>query len=328
MDRLDAVWSSDLPAEDGQAYDRFVAGAKSGHYSQRRSWARLAAASGTFAPSYFLARREGRVTGAALLLRTRRSGITLPFAQSERGPVCDDPQDLPAVLAALRRCALARGILRLSVMPYWAGAEKAQAEESLRRRGFRDRQSFAGRHVRTLRLALDTLPPDEPYAEHAPRQVRQNMRRAERAGATARPGRKQDMAAFRQMHEQLLGLEGKGPPPAAWYDAVADFYLAEGAIFVCEHEGKIISAIFVARHGTRATYVMGASSGEAARFPKMILPLAAAIAWARENGIESFDLGGIPMDGDSDAKRASIAEFKRSFSRHEIALVHEHVRWF
>lgn len=33
------------------------------------------------------------------------------------------------------------------------------------------------------------------------------------------------------------------------------------------------------------------------------------------------------MKGDDDPKRASIAEFKRSFSRAEIALVHEHVRW-
>jgi lipid II:glycine glycyltransferase (peptidoglycan interpeptide bridge formation enzyme) len=328
MDRLDAVWSSQLSAADGQAYDRFVAAARDGHYSQTRAWAKLATASKPFAPIYFLARRDGRVVAAALVLRTKLL-LPLPVAQIERGPVCDDPNCLPEVLVTLLHHARAHGILRLSVMPYWSGEEKPLVEEILRRQGFADRQTFGGRHARTLRLDLAQLPDDETFAGRALHQVRQNIRRAERAGAIARQGRKEDLTAFRAMHEQLL--DGKQPPAAAWYDALAAYFLSgneQGAMFVCEHQGSIVSAIFVARHGKHATYLMGASSAEAVRFPKMILPLAAAIAWTKQNGGEFFDLGGIPLEGDIDVKRASIAEFKYSFSHNEIALVHEHVRWF
>jgi hypothetical protein len=328
MDRLDAVWSSQLSAADGQAYDRFVATASGGHFSQTRSWAKVVTAAKPVIPSYFLARHDGRVVAAALILRTKLL-LPLPVAQIERGPVCDDPNCLPEVLGSLLHQARRHGILRLSVMPYWSGEEKTQVEGILSKHGFADRQTFGGRHARTLRLDLAQLPDDEPFAGRALHQVRQNIRRAERAGAIARQGRKEDLTAFRAMHEQLL--DGKQPPAASWYDALAAYFLSgneQGAMFVCAHQESIVSAIFVARHGKLATYLMGASSAEALRFPKMVLPLAAAIAWAKQNGVESFDLGGIPLEGDNDAKRASIAEFKYSFSRNEIAMVHEHVRWF
>ena len=330
MSHLDTVWSSELSATDGEAYDGFVATARGSHYSQTRSWAKVATAARPFVARYFLVRRNGRVVGAALILRTRAFGaLALPFAQIERGPVCDDPENMPDVLEALRDQARRRGILRLSVMPYWAGEAKPRVEKILRQHGFADVQSFGGRHASSLRLDLASLPADEPFASSALSQVRQNIRRAERAGATARRGQKQDLDAFRDMHERLLRLEGKRPPAAAWYEALAENFLSErGAMFVCEHLNKVIAAIFLARHGPLATYVMGASSGDELRFPKMVQPMASAIAWARENGVESIDLGGIPMAGDMDAKRASIAEFKRSFSRTEIAFTHEHVRWF
>ncbi len=330
LGRLDTVWSSGLSAADGEAYDSFVATARSGHFSQARPWAKVATAAKPCTARHFLARRDGRVVGAALVLRTRVLGaLALPVAQIERGPVCDDPDDMPDVLESLLDQTRRHGILRLSVMPYWTGEAKPRVEEILRQLGFADIQSFGGRHARTLRLDLSSLSADNPFAGSALSQVRHEIKRAERAGAIARRGQKWDLNAFREMHEQLLRLEGKRPPAAPWYEALAEYFLTErGAMFVCEHQGKVIAAIFVARHGPLATYVLGASSGDELRFPKMVLPMAHAIIWAKETGVRYFDLGGLTMEGDVDAKRASIVQFKRSFSRTEIDLVHEHVRWF
>lgn len=332
MGELDTVWSSKLSTVDGEAYDKFVAAARSGHYSQTRSWAKVATTARPFVARYFLARFGDRAVGAALILKTRAvNALTLPFAQVERGPVCDDLAEMPSVLEALHKQARRHGILRLSVMPYWAGEAKAQAEKILAQHGFAEAQSFGGRHARTLHLNLSSLRGDELFAGSALSQVRHEVRRAERAGATARRGQKRDLDAFREMHAQLLHLEGKRPPAAAWYEALGEYFLTreeQGTMFVCEYGEKIIAAIFVARHGTLATYVMGASLGLELRFPKMVLPLVKAIAWAKKNGIEAFDFGGIPLEGDMDVKRVNIAQFKRSFSRTEVNLVHEHVRWF
>ncbi len=332
MNRLDTIWASTLSATDGEAYDSFVATAGGGHFDQTRPWAKVATAGRPFIPYYFLARRDGRVVGAALILRTQVfGGVTLPFAQTERGPVCDTPEELPDVLDALLAQARHHGIVRLSVMPYWAGESKARIERMLKQQGFVDAQSFGGRHARTLRLDISSLTTDNLFAGSALSQARHEIKRAERAGAVVRRGQNRDLEAFREMQEQLLRLEKRRPPGPVWYDALAEYFLSgdeRGAMFVCEYDGQVISVIFLARQGTLATYVMGASSGRELRFSKTVLPMATAVGWAKRNGIEYLDLGGIPMEADTDGKRASIAKFKRIFSHTEFALVHEHVRWF
>lgn len=325
---VDAILSPDLSPADARAYDGFVAAAAGGHYSQTRAWALLATAGKPFRPLFFLARRYGKVIGAALLLQTRPGRLPLPAAQSERGPVVAAVEDLPDVLAALRRCTLQRGILRLAVMPYWRD-EEAKIAALLAAEGFSDCQRFAGRHARTLRLDLAGLDAANLFATSALAKVRQNIGRAERAGATARPGRAEDMAAFRLMQEQLLALEGRRVPDPAWYDALSDYFCdGRGAMFVCDYEGEVVSAIFITLHNAIATYAMGASSRRAMRCSKTVLPMAQAIRWAKAAGARAFDMGGVPMPGDPDKKRAAIAEFKFSYSRSEIALVPEHRRWF
>jgi lipid II:glycine glycyltransferase (peptidoglycan interpeptide bridge formation enzyme) len=99
------------------------------------------------------------------------------------------------------------------------------------------------------------------------------------------------------------------------------------AMFVCDFEGTPVSAIFVTLHNGIATYALGASSGRALKVSKTVLPMTEAILWARQAGAHTFDMGGIPMAGDHDSKRSSIAEFKHSYTRSEAHLVHEHVRW-
>lgn len=325
-----SVFTSSLSAEDAAAYDAFVARARSTHYSQTRSWAKVASAGKPVTPYYFLLRQKGRITAAALVLRGRLGALPLPIAQVERGPVCDRKEDLPEALEALRVCTLQHGILRLSVMPYWS--EKTDLIDIwLDREGFSDCQSFSGRHARSLRLDLSALDAADPFAAPQLAKVRQAIRRAERAGATARQATRADIPAFRQMHEELLRLGNKQLPGEAWYDALAEYFFspnARGAAFVSEFEGLPVSVIFITNHGGLATYVMGASSGRPLKFPKMMLPMSHAIIWAQKAGATTFDLGGIPLEGDTDRKRASIAEFKYVFSHTEISLVHEHVRWF
>ena len=58
----------------------------------------------------------------------------------------------------------------------------------------------------------------------------------------------------------------------------------------------------------------------------MAPPMAAAARWARARGCTVFDLGGIPAEGDDDAKRASIAQFKLDFAKTPVVLTHEHAR--
>jgi len=324
---LDAILTSTLSVADARAYDQFVAAAPGSHYSQTRAWAPVVTAGKPFVSLFFLARREGLVIGAGLVLRTRLGGVPLPVAQLERGPVSATPQDLPEVLSALRRVCLGRGILRLAVMPYWNGEDRAVAAGFLRGLGFEDRQRVTGRHVRALRLNVAGLPPAEPFAGPNFVKLRKELRRAERAGAIARRGQAGDVQAYCDM---VAARDGHALG-ADVCQAMTEHFLVhetERAIFVGEAGGEAVSVIFVERHGPIAYFVAGASSAKELTFSKMILPMAAAVLWARQQGSTAFDFGGMPMAGDTDPKRNSIAMFKRSFSRDEIDLVHEHVRYF
>ena len=133
------------------------------------------------------------------------------------------------------------------------------------------------------------------------------------------------------MLEQRLRSDGKRIPTKLYYDALKDHFLScesQRAMFVGEYAGDAVSAIFVTRHGPVAAFAVGASSARDLSFSKMVQPMASAVLWAKGQGSATFDFGGMPMPGDADPKRNSIGLFKRSFSRTEIALVHEHVRWF
>ena len=323
------VFSKSLCARDSRDYDAFVASAHSSHYSQTRAWAPVTAASKPVTPYYFLQRKNGRVIGAALVLRGRLGALPLPLAQVERGPVCQHKEDLPDVLEALKACTLRHGIARLSVMPYWS-EEPRGVDGLLESHGFANHQSFAGRHARSLRMDLAEIAQEEPFAAPALSKVRHEVRRAERAGVVVRRAERGDVAAFRTMHDALQRQGDKPVPSDIWYDAVADYFFAENAAagFVCDAEGQAISVVFVICHGGVATYVLGASSNVLTRFPKMVLPMAQAVLWAKASGAHTFDLGGIPLEGDTDPKRVSIAKFKYGFSHTEVSLVHEHVRWF
>ncbi len=325
---LESIWTSQLSPEDGAAYDAFVVGARGRHFSQTRDWVEVAAATRPCRPVFFLARRDGRVVGAALVLRSRIV-LPLPLAKIERGPVCDDPDDLPDVLTALVQQAHRHGVLRLSVMPYWSEDDKRTVERVLQSRGFSDVQTYTGSHVRALRLDLSGLPAADPFAGGDFTKLRKELRRAERAGAAARRGTSTDVDAFREMMSKRLRSENKHGPGLEYFEALKRYFSTDkAAIFVGEYQAEPVSVILATRHGPLGIYVAGASDDRDLTFSKMIQPMAQAVLWAKDQGCAAFDFGGMPMIGDTDPKRNSIALFKRSFSRTEIALGHEHARWF
>lgn len=331
--RLDVKWTRKLRACEAEAYDRFVDEARGGCYAQARAWAPAALAGRSFAARWFVACRGERLVGAALVLRPRAGRLPLPVAIVERGPVVDDPAELPAVLDALRRTALRHGVVRLQVMPYWADADADEVERTLAQARFRCVHGFDAAHARTLRVDLRGKDASSLFAGKAGESLRRKLRQAEKAGATARRGDVRDLAALERLHGELMGAQGRGGKPRAFYDALGPVLGAgaapgqRGAAFVCEHGGEVVSALYASRHGKLATFVIGAASRAEREFSKMVPAMVAAIRWAHAEGCEAFDMGGIPMEGDTDDKRRSIAQFKLDFAKTPVRLVREHARW-
>jgi hypothetical protein len=325
------VWSRRLAAGDGEDYDAFVERAASGHYAQARRWAAVACAGRPFRSSFVLARdRDRRVVGAAHLLRVSLGGVPLPYAVIERGPVLDDPTMLRPFLDQLVRTARRRGIARLMIMPYLGDDEGgATVTRTLAALGWRGVQTPDAAHATTLRLAAAGKSDEALFAGGAFLRLRGKISAAARAGARARRGTAADLSIFGELHGASMERQGKHGKSAAWLRRVGEQDFGPDGnvgLFVTEHEDRAVAAALVVRHGRLVTYAFGASHPAPSRFSKMVPSLVAAIRWCRDLGCD-FDLGGIPMEGDSDPKRASIAQFKRDFAETRVTLVSQHARW-
>lgn len=313
-------------------YDAFVDGSAQGAYAQASAYAELATAGRAFAKRFFLARdaSSGDVVGSALVLRARAAlGLPLPAAVVERGPVCA-LSDLRQVLDALHAKARARGIIRLSVMPYFADEEAVNAEAILASAGFTLDHAFSSAHARTLRVSLTGRAKGAIFAGKDGQAVRQKANGAQKAGATTRKGSPDDVAGLQALYATMME-DQRRPTKSDAYFAALRAHIGRSpdraALFVTEHQGDVVSAAFITKHGAIATYVMGASSSDDRGFTKAAPTFVAAAEWALEQGCAVFDLGGIPMEGDEDPKRLSIASFKSKFAKTPTTLVREHVIW-
>jgi hypothetical protein len=327
---LSVTSAARLERVDAQEYETFVLESPSGHASQSIAWAEVARAGAHVAPRFIRVRSAGRLVGTALMLRPVIGGVPLPWAWIERGPVVAHIDDLGAVTAVIARASLARGILRLRVMPYWADSEASVAEEQLREVGFREAHRADGAHACTLRIDIGRKTDAELFAGKSKSQIRWRARQAEKEGARARPGSRDDWERLRTMHRTLMQSQGRSARPASWWSAIERFVTEQGrgALFACDFGARVVSAGVILRHGRRATYTWGASVEDKLPFSKAIPPLVAGIRWARDVGCTCFDLGGVPLEDDRDPKRNAIAMFKFDFDKRRVILVREHIGWF
>jgi lipid II:glycine glycyltransferase (peptidoglycan interpeptide bridge formation enzyme) len=325
------TWARALSPADARDFDAFVAGAAGGHFAQTRAWSAVACAERPFAARYVIVRdgADGVILGAAHLLRARVAGVPLPYAVVERGPVVDRPELFRPVLAALSRAARRRGIVRLGVMPYWTVDAGGAIAQALADAGWRSVQTVAGAHAVTLRLEAAGRDDEALFAGGDRLKLRQKIRQAERDGATVRRGSVADMPLFVELHGALMAEQGMHVKSAAWSRAMGGLGFGPdgpGALFFTEHDGQTVSGALVIRHGRYVTLYMCASARAERKFSKMVPSVVAAIRWARDVGCD-FDFGGVPMDGDSDEKRLSIAQFKRDFVKTRVPLLGQHARW-
>jgi hypothetical protein len=234
------------------------------------------------------------------------------------------------VTAAMARAARGRGVAHLGVMPYWTEEAAAVAEDQLAGVGFRDVQRPDGSHVCTLRIGVGGLNDAALFAGKSKEQVRWRAKQADKAHACARRGTSAaDWATLRELHGEMMRSQGKRESSPAWWSALQSFASddARGSLHVCDFEGRAVAACVVLRHGALATYAWGASVAQKLPFSKAIPSLVAAIRWARDVGCVTFDLGGIPAESDTDAKRNAIATFKLDFDKKRVRLVRRHARW-
>jgi lipid II:glycine glycyltransferase (peptidoglycan interpeptide bridge formation enzyme) len=148
-------------------------------------------------------------------------------------------------------------------------------------------------------ILIDIRGSEEEILAKMKQKTRYNIRLAEKKGVTVRAW--DDVESFHKMILLTGGRDGFGVHSLEYYRRAYDLFHSKGMceILVAEFEGKPLAALFVARNGTRAYYLYGASTDEERnRMPTYLLQWE-AMKWAKARGCEEYDLWGVPDEDEA-----------------------------
>lgn len=97
--------------------------------------------------------------------------------------------------------------------------------------------------------------------------------------------------------------------------------LADCKVYVARHEGEALAAIMVARHGGRAYYLYGGSSGHRSNLMPTYAVQFAAMKAAWEAGCTEYDMWGIPPGDDPAHPWHGLWQFKTGFGGRQVEYV-------
>jgi peptidoglycan pentaglycine glycine transferase (the first glycine) len=308
--------------EDRRLWNLFVAGQPTGHLCQTFEWPEHGEDLDARKHALHVGIMEGdRLVGALALSQSRVRGITQPLYYAPRGPVVADPDGpvLPLLMRGAAALARRAGGCAIRIEPNVLDGD-VRWMRALRALGYHPTtHTIYHRNV----WVLDIRPSESELLAGMKEKWRYNIRLAGRKGVTVRAGTTEaDLDVFYALHTDTSQRQGfylypkhvfrdmlaHYSPEAAARDATAEMRL-----LIADYQGEPISAITVARFGTWAWYLHGASGTQHRNVMPNHLLQWTAIQWAKANGVEFYDFRGIPETLEQGREMFGVYEFKRGF---------------
>jgi hypothetical protein len=230
-------------------------------------------------------------------------------------------------LKLLRRLCRDEGLMTLRLQPFRLGEQELnEFEARARDAGFERAPAIDV----TRTLLMDLRPtPDELLAGFS-KSHRQRIRH--RGRNECRIVRLEDTSLIPRCREAEAASRSRTTGGTSGYDFDSLFALARRypdraftlGLFLNESPDELLAFVTAVRHGKIAEYqAAGSFHNPALRsIPFNSFLLWDLILWARENGAEDLDLGGVTPGGPDD-KLAGISEFKRHFTERELEVGRE-----
>jgi peptidoglycan pentaglycine glycine transferase (the first glycine) len=281
-----------------EAWDRLAATHSHGHILQTSPWGALKSQFGWNDARLALSRDDELVAGAQVLVRRLPGGLGC-LAYVPKGPLVDwtDEEQTQATLLALDRAARAQGAMTLIIEPDLL--DESAHHERLRSLGFRP-SFFDGIQPRRT-LVVDISPDEDTVLRAMKSKTRYNVRLAARKGVTVREAGEADLPAFHALTVATAARDRFGVHSPAYYEAAYRLFVPRGwaRLLLAEVEKEPVAAVMVFALPPRAWYFYGAS-GDTYRekMPTYLLQWE-AMRWARSRACTTYDLWGIPDEGEA-----------------------------
>ena len=278
-------------------WERFVQQHPRAHVLQLPAWGALKAAWGWQVVRVGLTplQGDGLVAGAQLLLRPL--GRVGKLAYLPMGPLLSAEDQWAALWPALHRRAARRRAFMLKWEPGHVAPPTAQQLADWRFRSsdhcIQPRRS----------ILLDLRQDEDAILARMNQGTRRKIRLAFKRGVQCRLGNQADLPAYTRLMSETGARQAFGVHEPDYYRQAFELFVPQGnaALWLAEHEGRLLAGVMVFRAGSQAWYLYGASSTQSRQLMASYAAQWAAIRWARQQGCLSYDLWGVP-----DAERITL----------------------
>lgn len=224
-----------------------------------------------------------------------------------RGPACDDADVMVYGLGKLLEKSRELGLAYVDIDPDWAERPEWSVGNTLCQNGWR----LLGENRSSLRLDL-TAGNDELLLSFR-KATRYEIRRSEQQGIAIRFAQdERDIQEFRRIYSEMARKKHFLPDEESHMTHALRWIVDEkdrGSLLLAFKDATLLGGTLVVRAGTRAWYVLGATTKDERLSAGHLLQWH-AIQWAKSHGCVDYDFGGY-----REGVNTGPALFKRGFSQ-------------
>lgn len=276
-----------------EEWDAFVRNHPESYLEQISAWAQVKADQGWHVRRLCL-RQGGAIIGGAQILE-KRMGRFFKVGYLSRGPLLNNPADLPSLIDALKSLSASRRYSYLAIsLPY----SSHDAVPPLEAAGFQRRPPQMPPTVWARATSVLDLTQDlEMLSSDMSSTMRKHIRRAFRAGVVVREGDAHDLPQFCALVKTLCARRGvtSNMPGTASLRKLWDHLSPSGSIklFMAEQAGRPLCGLIVIALGFWVRAWRIGWTGDEEKLYSTQAAYWTAIEWAKKQGYHHFDLMGL-----------------------------------
>jgi peptidoglycan pentaglycine glycine transferase (the first glycine) len=301
---------------DKEKWNSFVANSPSCSILQSYEWGELKARFG-WQPVRLALEEGGRIRAGISILKRSIPLIKHSLFYAPRGPIADfsDRELMHGLMAAVEKEAERDRAISLKIDPeitdpstlHSLGFEKAMKQVQPR-----------------ATMVIDLLPELDQLLAGFEEKTRYNVRLAQKKGVQVREDpSQQGIDIFCRLYLETAHRDKFMIHPPVYYRKIREIIFAAGlgTNFIAYYDDIPIAAVMVFNFGKKVWYMYGASSALYRKvMPNHILHWE-VIKWAKQKGLEQYDLWGIPAALKPEHPLYGVYRFKKGFNGRTVKYV-------
>ncbi|MDP9833269.1 lipid II:glycine glycyltransferase FemX [Trueperella abortisuis] len=292
-------------------YDEFVDSSPHATIFQTRGWAHV---KNNWDAYHFIHRTDGKIDAAMQVLAVDDAQIGGRFFYASRGPVCD-PRDVDLVVAMVNEAAdhaRAAGGFLLRVDPALARDDAVEAAYAAKGITFTRDPYSSSQPLMNVVLEIRGRSAEQILMDYS-KNTRKHIRKGEKYGVSTRVGTIEDIPEFYKIVRISNDHHGISSRPMSYFQRLYEAFPDTTRLSFSMFEGRAISTSLMVIQGKRAFAMYGGDTHEFQKGQSYQLDFE-EVRHAVEAGCETYDMGGILSDDDSD----TLTHFKKKFTEDNI----------